>query len=411
MKRTARQVLRASLLAAVCASLSIFVQSAARAQSTDLGSPTPVYGPEISGRIAPLDVGDPRRTRHFYTFNARPGDLELAVEANNLDGDIELFTAAAMRPLAQVTLYSGLGSNVARTIFFRADAAVVLRVQARSPNDAEGTYRIRLGGTFAPSTLPPLAESASNAAKPAHERLADKGVRRVNSIGARIEEPKTETPPASERAETTPAPSEATPRPATTAKTAPARNAASNRATPPRRGAARRGTTPRTTAPTAEAAKAETANTEPGKTQTKAETAERATSGEPARGESTRSEPAARTAANANRARANRTRGARTNAGAASRPANGSESPGKSAAGANESSSNASTATPAAGATGLEAPGARVVLEMRDGTRVERAMSDVRRVAVEGSFVVIVFRNGRVERHPLADVQRMAIEP
>jgi hypothetical protein len=51
------------------------------------------------------------------------------------------------------------------------------------------------------------------------------------------------------------------------------------------------------------------------------------------------------------------------------------------------------------------------VLELRDGTRIVREMSEVRRVAVEGRLVVIVLKNGRVERQPLANVQRMSIEP
>jgi hypothetical protein len=50
-------------------------------------------------------------------------------------------------------------------------------------------------------------------------------------------------------------------------------------------------------------------------------------------------------------------------------------------------------------------------LELRDGTRVVREMSEVRRVAIEGRLVVIVLKNGRVERQPLANVQRMSIEP
>jgi hypothetical protein len=407
MRRIARQLFQTVSHLAVSASLIVSVAFGALAQSNDLASPTPIYSPEIVGRIAPLDVGDPRQTRHFYAFNARLGDLELAVETNNLDGQIDLFAATTMRPLAQVTLYAGLGGNVTRTVFFRHDDAVILRVQARTPNDTEGTYRIRLGGTFAPSTLPPPAESASNAAS---EKPAEKGVRHVNSIGARIDEPKVEE--ASAPAATTssePGESATTPKPATSARTSNARTSASNRTTTARGGAARRGTARRTNTPNS--AKTEPAKTDSsaGDTANKSETTEpNSTSGETTNAASSGNEPA-RTSANVNRARANRTRGARTKASGSTSGAANASNPDSSGASATTPTSDATT--PATTALGLEAVGARVVLEMRDGTRIERAISEVRRFAIEGHLVVIVFKNGRVERHPLADVQRVAIEP
>ncbi|HYE65901.1 MAG TPA: hypothetical protein VD966_09970, partial [Pyrinomonadaceae bacterium] len=48
-------------------------------------------------------------------------------------------------------LYAGLGSSVTRTVFLRRAESLVLRVQARTPNDAEGFYRIRFGSTFVPA--------------------------------------------------------------------------------------------------------------------------------------------------------------------------------------------------------------------------------------------------------------------
>jgi hypothetical protein len=62
-------------------------------------------------------------------------------------------------------------------------------------------------------------------------------------------------------------------------------------------------------------------------------------------------------------------------------------------------------------ALGLEAPGSRLVLELRDGTTVVREMSEVRRVAIEGRLVVVVLKSGRIERQPLSNIQRMTIEP
>ncbi|MDT7602707.1 MAG: hypothetical protein QOF61_704, partial [Acidobacteriota bacterium] len=73
--------------------------------------------------------------------------------------------------------------------------------------------------------------------------------------------------------------------------------------------------------------------------------------------------------------------------------------------------SSAEPASPATTALGLEAPGSRLVLELRGGERIVREMSEVRRVAIEGRLIVIVLKNGRIERQPLANVSRMTIEP
>jgi hypothetical protein len=400
MSRTTKQLWQASARVACCASLLLLVCRVAAAQSADPGSPTPVYTGEIAGRIAPLDIGDARPTRHFYTFNVRSGDLELTVEANNLEGDIDLFAAATMRPLAKVTLYAGLGSNITRTIFFRRDDTVILRVQARSPNDTDGTYNIRLGGTFAPSTAPVPDESARNSENtPAASKPTDRGVRRVNSVGARIEEPKIEV--ATEPAAPEHTDENATPKPATTARTTNARGRAARRP-PARRGAAQRGTND-TTAQASEGEK-----NEPGKVEASESSPAK---NEPANTEAASSEPtrseAARTRANTNRTRSGRGRNSRAG-DAGSRPA----------ATTGDATSSTETTTPPANespaapaATGLEAPGSRIVLELRDGTRVVREMSEVRRVAIEGRLVVITLKNGRVERQPLANVERMSIEP
>src|ERR1041384_2749069 len=74
------------------------------AQSSDLNAPTPVGANEIEGRIAPRDLGDPRLTSHFYTFNGTQGDVVLTIESNNLDGAVDLFLANGLRPLMQITL-------------------------------------------------------------------------------------------------------------------------------------------------------------------------------------------------------------------------------------------------------------------------------------------------------------------
>jgi hypothetical protein len=52
-----------------------------------------------------------------------------------------------------------------------------------------------------------------------------------------------------------------------------------------------------------------------------------------------------------------------------------------------------------------------LIIEEKDGTRIERPMSTIRRVVVEGGGIVIVLKTGRIERIPMSNVSRMAIEP
>ncbi|HYG10296.1 MAG TPA: hypothetical protein VD835_10135, partial [Pyrinomonadaceae bacterium] len=207
--RTRRLILAATLV--------LLAASSFNAQSIDLNSPTPVLANEITGSIAPLDIGDPRLTRFFYTFNGLQGDLELTVESFNLEGDVDIFLAGNMRPLTKVTLYAGTSANRStKTVYLRRDEPLILRVQARTPNDAEGTYRIRLGGAFRPAERLAAGANAtdeSTAANPSSTPAAagaNRKIRRVSSVGARIEEPVAELakeePPA---AEATPEPTPA----------------------------------------------------------------------------------------------------------------------------------------------------------------------------------------------------------
>ncbi|HVG29932.1 MAG TPA: hypothetical protein VM864_09555 [Pyrinomonadaceae bacterium] len=387
---------RSKTFALACASLAVALAATALcalAQSSLLEAPTPVTSAEIAGRIPALDVGDARLTRHFYTLSARPGDLELTVTASNLEGDIDLFSAAALRPLTKVTLYGSSDTTVARTVFFRREETLILRVQARSPNDADGTYRIRFGGTFLASTAPapdepaPAAESSSSSPAPATgARQNRRGSYRVNSIGARIEEPHAEVAAApSPTPEETDAEGAAAPPKPTPTRTNTARGRAAARRESARREGTRRAQTP---APAADAERDEAAKTEP------AEPA--AASGEAARGASTR--------AGTNRRRSSRA----ARAGASERSDAPPDAPPPAEASATDA---AESAAGGAAALGLEAPGSRLILELRDGTRLVRVMSEVRRVAVEGRLVVIVLRSGRTERQPLSNVLRMTIEP
>ena len=124
----------------VSAALGLLLLTAAMtaAQSVDIAFPTPVSTNQISGTIAARDIGDARLTRHFYILSGAPGDLIFTVTSNNLNGDVDLFTAGSLRPLGKISVYAGSGpSTASKTVFLRQRESLILRVEARSPEPAE----------------------------------------------------------------------------------------------------------------------------------------------------------------------------------------------------------------------------------------------------------------------------------
>lgn len=381
----------------LAATLAAMLTASAFAQSIEPNAPTPVLSNEIAGRIAPLDIGDSRLTRFFYTFNGLQGDLELTVESNNLDGDIDIFLAGNLRPLAKVTLYAGASSTrVTKTVYLRRAEPLILRVQARTPNDAEGTYRVTFGGAFRPAErlagnsggdAVSSGETPAASPSPTPARSADRKVRRVTSTGARIEEPVAEVAVKEEPAkgaEATPESPTVTPR-RTPARPRPARGRTTTRGNT-------RAQTARKTAPATETGsgdateKSEASKREDGKNEGDAAAAERSDTGaeeKPAKPE--RARPVRVPRARNNR---NTTTSRRTDAPPA------------------EVVPTAPVETPAP-----PAPSTRLVIVMRDGETFVRDMSSVRRVTVEKGMIVIISKNGTINRQPMADVLRMSIEP
>ncbi len=329
------------IVLALPAILCVFFSNAF-GQSSDQSLPTPVLVSEINGRIAPLDLGDPRSTRHYYAFEGSPGDLLITVDSKNLNGDIDVFTAITFRPLMKTTLYaSSQSGEVTKGIYLRSRQIFVLRIEARTPNDEAGTYHIRFAGTFAPfSGGIPVAETTA----PREDSTGKSGDNnRLSSVGATIPRPVIEAPaPAEPKVAETEKPAEDAAAKKTTSatseKTKPTRPARGNSRTRPR---------PVRPKPT----KPEPARTEAAKTaETKKETATLKEAG----AEKTEAKP-----------------------------------------------------------TTQEVPvtGPHLIIESKDGTKIDRPMTSVRRVVVEGGMIVIVLKTGRIERIPMASVNRMAIEP
>ncbi|HVF49819.1 MAG TPA: hypothetical protein VNA19_07025, partial [Pyrinomonadaceae bacterium] len=171
-----------ALVLALLVSSALGVGVAAQSSSADY--PAPIFSNEVSGRIAPRDIGDARLTRHFYTFNGREGDLVFTVESSDLNGNVDVFTARGLRPLAQVTLYAGAApTKISRSVYLQGDEPLVLRVEARTAGDAEGVYRVNFEGAFAPASgaqsVPPELMIAPTVTAETAQR--GKGTRRVNS--------------------------------------------------------------------------------------------------------------------------------------------------------------------------------------------------------------------------------------
>src|ERR1044072_178575 len=167
-------------------------------QSIDPNAPSPVRSNSITGRIAARDLGDARLTDHYYALTGTPGDLLITINSTNLNGDVDVFTATTLRPLLKLTLYAESTAPVTKGIYLRKREELILRIEARSPNDDEGTYRLSFGGSFEPIVGgPEIAEGG----KPTTETNTPGGrkTERLSSVGARIEEPE---PPVTEVAAT-----------------------------------------------------------------------------------------------------------------------------------------------------------------------------------------------------------------
>jgi len=361
--------------AAVAFALAVFALSSIAsvgAQSRDVNFPTPVFTDEIAGRIQPRDLGDARLTRHFYTFNGTEGDLVITVESTGLDGDVDLFTADSLRPLTKITLYAGASSTRAsKSVYLRQAEPLLLRVEGRTNGETDAVYRIRFDGAFTASSRQPHDSPEPPTLSEPSARTPNS--RRVTSVGARIDEPPSET--AATQPEPQPAPS-ATPESEATQPT----NRRGTRRSTPRRNTPRASASTRTrqTPPdTPETATARTDDARPTET------------------------PAEPTGANPPRS-TNRSR---------TRP------PRRTSTRREQPAERASTDVPADDAAGASAttpappPSPRLIIVTRDGETFERDMSTVHRVTVQNNQVVVVGKDGKVTRQPLANVLRMTIEP
>lgn len=154
----------------------------AKAQSTNQNYPTAITTSEISGKIAARDIGDARLTSYFYIFNGNQGDVFINVQTSNFNGDIDIFTADNLRPLTKITIYADLSENeTGRVVYLRRPEKLVLRIEGRSPNDDAATFKIKFAGAFAAMT------NAAETPDAPEVKTETKSDVRVNSVGTIIE--------------------------------------------------------------------------------------------------------------------------------------------------------------------------------------------------------------------------------
>lgn len=123
------------------------------AQSNDPAFPTPITTNEISGIIPARAIGDPRQTTYYFTFNGGRGDVFINIVTENFRGEIDVFTAQGLEPKTKVTIYADNPEReTGRVIYQRQPEKLILRIQGRTPNDEPATFRLKFAGSFAPIT-------------------------------------------------------------------------------------------------------------------------------------------------------------------------------------------------------------------------------------------------------------------
>ena len=350
-----------------CLLLGVFCGSmfSINAQSTNQSFPTAITANEISGQIPARDIGDARLTNYFYVFNATQGDVFINVVTTNLNGDIDIFTADNLRPLSKITIYADASNGeTGRIVYLRQPTKLLLRIEGRTPNDNPASYRIKFAGSFAPAEA--VAESADSVAP--QIKSDNQTDVRVNSIGTIIEiKPKSIAPPKETAAETK-----------------------SNRET---------SEPAKETPPTGEAA-IETEKSENQTTIKKKElTIENLKEIEAmaaGTGEASKKETTELTATESATPVKKKT--------AAKKSVIKKESIAETTA---ETSKRPKAVKPIP-ASALE--NIRLIVLFKDGTKIERPMSDVLKVGVDKGILTLIAKDGQINRYSILEVEKMTIE-
>jgi hypothetical protein len=343
------------------------------AQSTSQSFPTPVTSGEISGTVRARDLGDARLTSYFYVLDGRQGDIFINVVTKNFDGNIDVFTADNLRPLTKIVVYSDTpDSETGRVVYLRQPQKLILRIEGRTPDDNPATYRIKFAGSFSP-----LAEvAATDETKQPEVKTDEESGVRVNSVGTIIEvRPKPTPTPA---AETT----------ARAEKTEPVKPAEPDVAKPDPETVAENTRPAEKPAPES---KPKTSRTRKPKQKPEVVVADNA------------AVPEKRDEAAENKSDAEKTAPETVIEQA------GSEGAKPAAPKTRKTAKNAAAKFPKSIAPG-ELVNINLVIMFKDGTKIERSMSDVLKVGVDQGILTIIYKNGSIGRYSILEVAKMTIE-
>ncbi|MEO5858527.1 MAG: hypothetical protein ABIR33_06215 [Pyrinomonadaceae bacterium] len=336
------------------------------AQSSDQMFPTPIRTAEIASSIKARAIGDPRVTTYYYTFEGEQGDVFINVQSKNFTGDIDVYAVPSQQPLTKIVIYGDQPeAETGRVVYLRKPERLLLRIQGRTPGDDDASVRIKFAGSFSASKL----DDADSPAVPKVDSREDSDVK-VNSVGTLLEvRPKvTPTPDAQRLAE---APVRHEPR-----DSVEKRNDGAGREEPKVE---------------ADEAKIRAIMTKPIVEEKKED----------------RSTPAT-TPRNRNRRRAAATGSKTVNPP----PPTPSDESGETTVASSTKTSRNRRSTQAK----VESPkvdpmaGINLVIYFKDGSRIDRPMTEVSRFAVERAILTVISRNGTIGRYNMTEVSRVSIE-
>lgn len=156
----------------------------AYSQSTDQLFPTPITTNEISGKIKARDLGDSRLTTYYYVFNGEQGDVFINVVTSNFSGDIDIFSNDGARTLTKMVIYADSSVNeTGRVVYLRKPEKLLLRIEGRTQNDDDATFRIKFAGSFQAITD---GKNVEQPKLPEVKTDTNSGIR-VNSVGTIVE--------------------------------------------------------------------------------------------------------------------------------------------------------------------------------------------------------------------------------
>ncbi len=161
-----------------------FLSNVIFAQSTNQSFPTAVTSNEISGTIKARDLGDARLTTYYYLFNGKQGDVFINVVTKNLDGDIDVFTADNLRPLTKITVYSDNPDSETGRVIYLRQPQKLI-LRVEGKSPTDEPATFRV--KFAGSFEPLAGVAETDESKQPEVKSNEQGDIRVNSVGTIIE--------------------------------------------------------------------------------------------------------------------------------------------------------------------------------------------------------------------------------